>query len=419
MGGETYHGPPMPDALHAVHAEFARVEASERHAAVGRAPGAGERGAGIMPTVGEVAYAPWADGGEPVALIPASFGSVELEYAALRRGCALLDGVARGVIRVSGADRLEVLQRLFTQDLRGLAAGGVRQSFWLNRKGRIEADLTIVAFDDHWLLECDALDAPAVAEGIASFLFSEAVTVVHDQGVRRLSLAGPAVLETLTALGCDVSNPLGADRTATACRIGPIACEAWRCDWFGAPTVHLACPAGDVVAVWRALVSQVDLATGRRRVRPCGWYAQNIARVEAGEPWLHIDFGKTSLPHETGVLASRVSFTKGCYPGQEVVARMEHLGKPKQVVASLKVHSDALPCAGEQVFALTEGGGLAEQVGTVTSSTLSPMLGAASIAMATIRTAHAAAGTVVGVNAEGATARASIQPSLRFLGATP
>jgi glycine cleavage system aminomethyltransferase T len=98
---------------------------------------------------------------------------------------------------------------------------------------------------------------------------------------------------------------------------------------------------------------------------------------------------------------------------------MESLGKPKQVVAALRIVGDALPSAGEQVFSLTEGGGLAEQVGAVTSSTLSPMLGAVSIALATVRTAHAAPGTILAVNAEGMTARAVVQPTLRFVGATP
>ena len=405
----------MTDDLQALHAEFAKGEASRRAGAVAQAPGAGDRGAGILPVEGQVQYLPWADGGEPIALVPASFGSVELEYAALRRGCALIDGCARGVIRVRGKDRLEVLQRMLTQDLRGLEPGGTRRSFWLNRKGRIDADLAVVAFDDHWLLEGDALDAAQAASTLSSFIFSEDVQLVHDAGVRRLSLAGPATVEALGCVGADAASLAQGDGRSAVLQVAGIPCEAWRLDWFGVPTVHLCCPAARAGELWKALVAQVDLAHGRRRIRPCGWYAQNIARVEAGEPWFHVDFGRESLPHESGVLRERVSFTKGCYLGQEIVARMESLGKPKQVVAALRIVGDALPAGGEQVFALTEGGGLAEQVGTVTSSTLSPMLGAVSVALATVRTAHAAPGTVLAVNAEGMTVRAVVQPSLRFV----
>lgn len=419
MGRETYHAPPMHDALHALHAEFARGEAQRRAGAVAQAPGAGERGAGILPADGQVHYLPWADGGDPIALVPASYGSVEVEYAALRRGCALLDGCARGIIRVRGKDRLDVLQRMLTQDLRGLESGGVRRSFWLNRKGRIDADLSVVAFDDHWLLECDALDAPGAATSLSSFIFNEDIELVHDATLRVLSLAGPSTFEALTAVGADTGVLAPSDARSCMVHVAGIPCHAWRLDWFGVPTVHLACAAERAAELWKALLAQVDLAHGRRRVRPCGWYAQNIARIEAGEPWCHVDFGRESLPHESGVLRERVSFTKGCYLGQEIVARMESLGKPKQVVAALRIVGDALPSAGEQVFSLTEGGGLAEQVGAVTSSTLSPMLGAVSIALATVRTAHAAPGTILAVNAEGMTARAVVQPTLRFVGATP
>ena len=419
MGRETYHAPPMHDALHALHAEFARGEAQRRAGAVAQAPGAGERGAGILPADGQVHYLPWADGGDPVALVPASYGSVEVEYAALRRGCALLDGCARGIIRVRGKDRLDVLQRMLTQDLRGLESGGLRRSFWLNRKGRIDADLSVVAFDDHWLLECDALDAPGAATSLSSFIFNEDIELVHDATLRVLSLAGPSTFEALTAVGADTGVLAPSDARSCMVHVAGIPCHAWRLDWFGMPTVHLACAAERAAELWKALLAQVDLAHGRRRVRPCGWYAQNIARIEAGEPWCHVDFGRESLPHESGVLRERVSFTKGCYLGQEIVARMESLGKPKQVVAALRIVGDALPSAGEQIFSLTEGGGLAEQVGAVTSSTLSPMLGAVSIALSTVRTAHAAPGTILAVNAEGMTARAVVQPTLRFVGATP
>lgn len=405
----------MTDALHALHAEFARGEAQRRAGAVAQAPGAGERGAGILPADGQVQYLPWADGGEPVALVPASYGSVEVEYAALRRGCALLDGCARGVIRVRGKDRLDVLQRMLTQDLRGLEPGGVRRSFWLNRKGRVDADLSVVAFDDHWLLECDALDAPQAAANLSAFVFSEDVEISLQPDVGRLSLAGPTSFEALAAVGADTAAlGVGGARSCTL-QVAAIPCRAWRLDWFGVPTVHLACAADRVAELWKALLAQVDLAHGRRRVRPGGWYAQNIARIEAGEPWFHVDFGRDSLPHESGVLRERVSFTKGCYLGQEIVARMESLGKPKHVVAALRIVGDALPSSGEQVFSLTEGGGLAEQVGVVTSSTLSPMLGAVSIALATVRTAHAVPGSVLAVNAEGMTVRAVVQPGLRFV----
>ena len=128
-----------------------------------------------------------------------------------------------------------------------------------------------------------------------------------------------------------------------------------------------------------------------------------------------MDFGSDSLPHESGILADRVSFRKGCYPGQEVVARMESLGKPKQRLVALRIAEDALPTAGSPVFERGPDGEPANPVGTVTSSTLSPMLGAASVAFAMVKTAHSEPGTVLLVPAEGGRATATVQPALRFL----
>jgi aminomethyltransferase len=150
--------------------------------------------------------------------------------------------------------------------------------------------------------------------------------------------------------------------------------------------------------------------------RPAGWFATNTARLEAGTPYFRIDFGPTNLPHESGVLDSRVSFTKGCYPGQEVVARLQHLGKPKQKLVGLRIEGDLLPVSEAQVFAFVDGGSIGEQVGVVTSSGLAPMLGAASVAFAMIAVSSYADGTRVLVNAEGEQVAARVGP-LRFLGA--
>src|SRR6185436_21150893 len=99
----------------------------------------------------------------------------------------------------------------------------------------------------------------------------------------------------------------------------------------------------------------MDARTGL--ARRIGWHAYNIARLEAGWPIFNIDFGPDSLPHETGVLNDRVSFKKGCYLGQEVVARMQSLGHPKQRLVGLKAveetgaDEDRVPEAGAALHA--------------------------------------------------------------------
>jgi len=164
-----------------------------------------------------------------------------------------------------------------------------------------------------------------------------------------------------------------------------------------------------------------DYAAQRReglRGRPVGWLAYNTARIEAGSALFHIDFGTDSLPAETGLLDEAVSFTKGCYLGQEVVARMKSLGHPKKVLVGLSFEAEQLPVAGTQVFNVvvpptesSDEDGATQQgaavqadgkiIGGITSSTLSPMRGQRAIALAMMAWGQHQPGTQVAVAAEG------------------
>jgi folate-binding protein YgfZ len=107
--------------------------------------------------------------------------------------------------------------------------------------------------------------------------------------------------------------------------------------------------------------------------KPVGWYALNMARIERGAPVFMIDFDMHNLPHETNVMASRVCFDKGCYLGQEIIARMESLGQPKQKIMRLVMQSDDLPIAGSQLW--NDATAVGTPVGVVTSSAISPLSG--------------------------------------------
>jgi folate-binding protein YgfZ len=159
------------------------------------------------------------------------------------------------------------------------------------------------------------------------------------------------------------------------------------------------------------------------RLRAAGWHAYNIARIEAGTPMFNIDFGTSSLPAETGVMGQRVSFTKGCYLGQEVVARMNSLGHPKQTLVGLRVEApscppgppgarDAQPVSGSAV-AVGAGAELT-QVGTVTSSTRSPMLGDAVVCFAQMKWGNHEPGTKLMVDTDAGVLPATVQESLVF-----
>jgi folate-binding protein YgfZ len=262
----------------------------------------------------------------------------------------------------------------------------------------------LVTFDRHErvLIDVDIRQAESTRAGFEAYIFTEDVKVENSsEQVHRICVHGPRAVEAVSAASQRSLDELQ-DHHSVCAQIAGAEMTIVRRDQLGEPGIEVFLSSRDAEVVWRAMLA--------RQVQPIGWHAYNIARIEAGTPLFNIDFGATNLPHETGVLSDRVSFTKGCYPGQEVVARMQHLGKPRQMLVGLIMEADLLPVAGAQVFAIEPSGSMGEQVGVVTSSTLSPMLSAAPVAFAMIKTAWSNHGGRLLVNAEGQQTYATVGP---------
>ena len=360
--------------------------------------------------------------------IVATYGEVEAEYASLRRSAALMDMPQRGVLRLTGTDRGDFLNRMLTNEIKAEAktqaasgdrgkplasspsphsdTGQVVDAFWLNRKGRIEADLTVVELGDELLLVVDATLAQRTADSFSGFLFSEDVAIENVSATHHcLSLHGPRAIEFLRSIvegeqGAALGDLTPGHSRRCAAHGRPII--VYRSDLTGEVGLNLICRVEDALAVHEQLL-EVGLGQGLRSI---GWLAFNIARIEGGCAMHLIDFGLDSLPHETGILRRRVSFTKGCYLGQEVVARMESLGHPSKMLVGLKIEGEHMPVTGAQIFDPADQ--IAEVIGAVTSATPSPMLGRTIIAFGMVKYAMARAGVDVIVNAEGQRAKAVV-----------
>jgi folate-binding protein YgfZ len=369
-----------------------------------------------VPEVEYVPYGPPEAGQRPACELVATFGDLEPEYAAIRRGAGVFDSPHRGTLLITGADRRDFLNRMVTQELKDLEAGAVKPTFWLNRKGRIEADLLLIELGDRMFVDVDVHRVEHTAATLSEFVFTEDVAIADVTGsFHHIAVHGPLAGAAMRAAGprdLDLEAP-----GAAVVGVGGVEVVVARRDQTGETGLELIAPYDKAAIVWDGLMGAADtVGEGGRRVRPVGWYALNIARIEAGTPLFNIDFGPASLPHETGVLHDRVSFTKGCYLGQEIVARTENLGRAKQVLVGLRPTRDLLPVAGEAVFALGDAQQpkAGPQIGVVTSSTPSPMLGSVPIAFAMLRSSHAEPGTTVLVIAEGELAEAAVG-GLRFL----
>lgn len=369
-----------------------------------------------------------------------TFGELGAEYAALRKACILLDQPNRGVIEVTGADRLEFLNRMLTQELKGILPFHSRPSFWLNRKGRIDADLRITSLPDRLRLDLDIHSVQRTLEGLGAFIIVEDVQLADlSESTHRFALHGPTAVPLLQAVGETAEGPPLSDLTpdrATCIQIAGHRCVVERSDTTGEVGLELTVESAAAATIYNQLIeagqehnghngdaapSPSEAGAARFKLRPAGWHAFNIARIEAGTPIYNIDFGPNSLPHETGIIRQRVSFTKGCYLGQEIVARMESRGHSKGRITALRFdqtqsHTPAgdprLPVAGAHIWSAAAPD--ADPVGAITSSTLSPMLGGEPIAFAMLKHDQAAAGNVLLVAADDTRIAATTQPELTF-----
>ena len=373
--------------------------------------------------------------------IPSTFGEPQAEYAAIRTGAALMDWPQRGVIEVTGADRHTFLNNLLTNSLldpatkRPIARGHGCYGFFLNLKGRIVADVRVLEVGaDRTLIECDRQASPMLLEAFDRYLFAEKVKMRSVSDERHvLAMHGPQA-PALLAEAADAAPvfeptpcgfPATQDLPCAPVNIGGTQITAWREDLCGVPGFGLVVPREQVVRLWDDLLARFgapdERQPAKRRLRPAGWAMFNACRIEAGMPMLGIDFAAAppsrpgqkaeqvpetkggTLPAETGPLfAKAVSITGGCYLGQEIVARMHARNVVARRICGIRMDDDALPSAGAEV----EGGG--EPAGVITSSTLSPVLSNACIALAMLKRPHFAVGTSITVPAEGRRARGTV-----------
>lgn len=392
----------------------------------------------------EASFLPWGTPERAVRIVE-TYGEVALEYAAIRRGCGLIDLPARAVVEITGSERVEFLNRMLTAPLSGIEPMQTRRSFWLNRKGRIDADLRLIELGDRMLVDVDCHAAERLVSTLSDFVFAEDIEINdRSEELHRLALhgpTGPALLDACAELV--EGEKASAIEPGHGCvlRIAGHRVVVERDDLAGACGLHLTVPTPGVEEVFETLIraghsehgasrverEQAGEAAGGYRLRPIGWAAFNVARIEAGTPVYYIDFGPDSLPHETGVVEDRVSFTKGCYLGQEVVARMHSRGGVKQRIVALRFPSlgaippgdpGPQPETGSAIVPVGAGEG-AKPVGAVTSSTISPMLGGELIALAMVRSAHTEPGTKLMVQAIGEAGEtmleAVVQTGLKFL----
>jgi len=315
---------------------------------------------------------------------PLDYGDPLAEYTAARTRAAIYAATDRGLIELRGRDRAPWLHNLTTNAVKTLAPGQGNYAFAINLKGRILFDLDVLALADAFWLD---LDARLVAKALAHF---DKYTIAEDVHCRdctadftRIALCGPAAVEIADALGAAnvASMPQLSSLPVPLCGRHRLLV---RHDFAGIFGAELYIDTADA-AQCRTRLLEIGQPVG---LRPAGWQALDTLRIESGLPRYGQDITEDTLPAETGQSARAVSYTKGCYLGQEVVERMRSRGAVANQLVGLRLTArlaapPAIPSP------LTSAGA---EVGRLTSICHSPALNSW-IGLATVRSSHAAPGT--------------------------
>ncbi len=285
------------------------------------------------------------------ACVPAHFGKVRAEYDAAAKGVGLHDRSYRGLIEITGGDRAGWLHNLTTNDIKSIKPGCGLYAFALSIKGRVLFDCNVLALPDSLLLDIDRRWIAPAIEHLGKYIIMEDVQLAdRSADFTRLALVGPRaseVCERAGSLSSDGEIAQAPDKSGfhSACgslisgeslhhaevQIGGVLCRAFRHDFAGPPALELMLPASNGLETWQHLL-RVGESVG---LRPVGLDALQVLRVEAGLPWPVEDIDADVLPAETRQIERAVSFTKGCYLGQEIVERMRARGAPANLFVGL------------------------------------------------------------------------------------
>ena len=294
------------------------------------------------------------------------------QYEALAGGVGLVDLSERTRIELTGADRAKFLHNLCTNEVRKLPPGAGCEAFLCDARGHVLFHVFILCRAESLVVETMPGEEARLLAHLDRYLIREQVALApRTEATCELLVAGPRAAEILAALA---SGPLPEERLANA-KLELAACQAL------VIRTDLVRPGGLLVIADRAKVAELQQAIRDAGAEPCRHEALDAARIEAGFPWYGVDITAENLPQEVGRDSLAISFIKGCYIGQETVARIDALGHVNKRLVGVKFSGRETPTAGAELKA-------AEQVvGAVTSARYSPRL-QAPLALAYVRRGH-------------------------------
>ncbi len=308
------------------------------------------------------------------------YGDALAEHAALRDSAGVIDLSFRSRLCLTGADRVRFLNGQVTNNVKDLKTGEGCYACLVTAKGKMQSDLNIYCLRDELLLDFEPGLSGAIAQRFEKFIIADDVQVVDaSPHYGLLSVQGPKSWAAVQSLGLGFDLPAKPMSLATVSDVtlGEIYCM--NLPRSGTTGFDLFVPTAALGAVADKLIAAAKAVGGRA----CGWSALEMARIEAGIPRFGADMDETNLPPEAGLEERAVSYTKGCYIGQEVIARVRTYGQVAKALRGLRLADDlkVLPRRGDKLYRGDQ------EIGYVTSALASPAL-KSNIALAYVRREH-------------------------------
>ena len=298
------------------------------------------------------------------------------QYNAAHNSAALIERSAQGTVALSGADRASFLHALLTNDIASLPKGRGVYAAYLTPQGRMISDMRVIETGSRLLLSVDRHVAAPLAERLDTLIFSEDVQVKDASDIAVIGVHGPSAARMIQ----HATGVSAADLTSQYDNLTVESLTIVRDDALGVPGYDVYVPGSDRDAVQAKLIDA--------GVVPVSDDVAEALRIEAGRPRFGVDMSTDTIPLEAGIEDRAISFTKGCYVGQEVIVRVMHRGHGRVArrLVSIVIAGADVPARGDKILLGDRA------VGEITSATASPKVGSP-LALGYVQREHAVAGT--------------------------
>lgn len=297
--------------------------------------------------------------------VPAHYGNVDAEYRTVREAVGITDLSHRGKLRVTGEDRVKWLQSIISNDILPLQPGQGRYSSFLTHKGKMLTYFRVYLQTEAVTVEDVGEIGDTTFQAIRKFLLYGVKAKIENcaESWGLLLISGPKAAHVVqSAFGVDLMDLKPIDFVTA--QIGGHHALVLRTEETGEIDIEVLLPAESLSSAWNSVME----AGAKFGIRPFGSQAREALRMEAGIPKAGSDLNEEIVPPEANLEGKAFSLSKGCYPGQEVVARMDTYGNVRRKLVGLVLKSAVVPPHGAKLYSGNR------EVGWISSAVQSPQL---------------------------------------------